>query len=119
MANYLKEFIFPRVKKKSTTDPKTVLREIGFYFMKQSLNQNNQDYDKALNQTYRTLHTMNITDCQDLGDNVFEITLVRPGILIGSRGATIGGIEKELGIKIKIKENVLADVVYPIDVREY
>lgn len=98
---------------------KDVMREIGFYFLGQSLERNYSDFEKSLVQTNKLLASMNITDCKKLEENVFELSVVRPGFLIGPMGLTIEGIQNKIGVEIKIKENVLASLVYPPDISLY
>jgi len=100
-----------------TDKEKRVLMDIGNYFL--SLELETKEYDEALNSTYRLLNTLNITDIRTIGVLKYEITMCRPGLFIGSRGSIIDGICKSLGIKIDIKENIAAGLVYPLDITQY
>lgn len=94
-----------------------ILMEIGHYFLGEELK--TKSTDEAFIDTYNFLNAVNITDIKVIGKNKYEITLCRPGLFIGSKGRTIDGISEKLGIKIELKENKLAGLVYPLDYRNY
>lgn len=93
---------------------KTVLRGIGYYFMERNLKDN--PYEEAYVETCKTLTTMNITGIKTVEENHYEITLCRPGLLIGAKGIIINEICDTLNIQISIQENTVPNYVFPVDI---
>lgn len=101
-----------------TDEEKAVLRGIGNCFLEESLK--TKEYEEAYASTCSVLATMNITGIKTLAKDEYEITLCRPGLLIGSRGKTIDGIKKSLNIKsLKVAENTVPDYVFPVNLYDF
>lgn len=52
-------------------------------------------------------YTMGVCDLRLLDNGSFQVTLRRPGLLIGKGGRTIDQLEKVLGVKVKIVEKII------------
>lgn len=66
--------------------------------------------EDSVSESVKIIYRMGITSIKKKWfSNTYVVELARPGLLIGKGGSLIRAIEKDLGIKIKIKESYLTN----------